>query len=135
MLDEFNSLLVKDKAVLANPFNDPDIDNESTMRAWENGLRQGIGLAVGKLLTQGRSAQVCVLLGAQQLNAKDLDLMPAARHGEEHAGPCVSGQREHGRQCQPVEREGCRTGCSGRRWRRAACRKAVACMSVWAGAW
>lgn len=78
MLDEFNSLLVKDKAVLANPFNDPDIDNENTMRAWENGLRQGIGLAVGKLLTQGRSAQVCVLLGAQQLNAKDLDLMPAA---------------------------------------------------------
>lgn len=76
--DEFNSLLQKDKAKLDNPNDDPDVANEITLAAWRNGLRASIGLWVSKLLTQARSAGITLLLGAQQLNAGDLDLLPNA---------------------------------------------------------
>lgn len=76
--DEFNSLLQKDQVSGSYSLGDPQIDNENTMIRWRNDLRASIGLNVSKLLTQGRSANIMLLLGAQQLMAKDLDMMPSA---------------------------------------------------------
>ncbi|OZG49864.1 type IV secretory system conjugative DNA transfer family protein [Bombiscardovia coagulans] len=77
-IDEFNSLLVKDKSKTANPLGDPEIDNQNTLTDWSNGIRTKIGFNVSTLLTQARSAGIMLLLGAQQLNAGDLDLLPQA---------------------------------------------------------
>ncbi|RSX49837.1 FtsK/SpoIIIE domain-containing protein [Bifidobacterium castoris] len=76
--DEFNSLLQKDKTKISNENNDPDLANEETMRTWRNGLKSSIGMWVSALLTQGRSAGITVLLGAQALKAGDLELLPNA---------------------------------------------------------
>jgi len=49
------------------------------MRAkWEDGLRAKIGLDVSDLLRQARALNIMLLLGAQKLNASDLDLLPDA---------------------------------------------------------
>ena len=78
VIDEFNSLLTKDTGKLDNPFDDPDIDNQNNRTKWENGLRSSIGLAVSRLLTQARALNIMLLLGAQKLNAGQLDLLPQA---------------------------------------------------------
>lgn len=76
--DEFNSLLQKERANIANANDDPDVDNANALADWRNGLRSSIGLYASNLLTQARSAGITVVLGAQQLNAGDLDLLPNA---------------------------------------------------------
>lgn len=76
--DEFNSLLQKDKTKISNENDDPDLAREETMRTWRNGLKSSIGMWVSALLTQGRSAGITVLLGAQALKAGDLELLANA---------------------------------------------------------
>lgn len=78
VIDEFNSLLTKGGVQVANPNNDPDIDNKNMRSKWEDGLRAKIGLDVSDLLRQARALNIMLLLGAQKLNASDLDLLPDA---------------------------------------------------------
>lgn len=78
VIDEFNSLLTKGGVQVANPNNDPDIDNKNMRAKWEDGLRAKIGLDVSDLLRQARALNIMLLLGAQKLNASDLDLLPDA---------------------------------------------------------
>lgn len=75
-LDEFNSTL--ERAPRPRAANgDPDVENENVMNAWEDGLKARIGSLTGRLLKEARSQGITVILGAQQLNASQLDLLPA----------------------------------------------------------
>lgn len=75
-LDEFNRTL--ERAPKPRPANgDPDVENENVMNAYEDGLRARIGSLTGRLLKEARSQGITVILGAQQLNATQLDLLPA----------------------------------------------------------
>jgi hypothetical protein len=85
-IDEFNSLLQKDRAKVPNPFQDPDVANANTRIDWENGLRGAIGLNISAILTQARSAGIMLLLGAQALKSGDLDLLPQASTAKDMLG-------------------------------------------------
>lgn len=74
--DEFNSTLGSGPAQIPNPDGDPDIANRNLTVQWENNLRRSIGVSVGELLTQARSQGITILLGAQKLNAADLNDLP-----------------------------------------------------------
>lgn len=78
VIDEFNSLLTKGGVQVPNPNGDPDIDNKNMRAKWEDGLRAKIGLDVSDLLRQARALNIMLLLGAQKLNASDMDLLPDA---------------------------------------------------------
>lgn len=74
-LDEFNSTL--ERMPKARPSNgDPDVENENAMNAYEGGLKARIGSLTGRLLKEARSQGITIILGAQQLNTSQLDLLP-----------------------------------------------------------
>ncbi len=150
--DEFNSLLQKERANIANANDDPDVDNANALADWRNGLRSSIGLYASNLLTQARSAGITVVLGAQQLNAGDLDLLPNAGMAKGMLARVFLGigntrawRRGCWRECfwvSATRRAMCRrpmsvrrTGCMRRRPVPAACPRAVVCSRTWAVVW
>lgn len=76
-IDEFNSLLGREPVARSRNMG-PEAVNETALSVWRNGLRERIGLEVSKILKEGRSARIMLLLGAQKLNAGALSSMPDA---------------------------------------------------------
>lgn len=77
LIDEFTSLLAKDKA--GERTGRPDVDAEVDRVELENAARSEIGAIVGRITREARSAGVTVALATQQLNAKTLQDLPGGQ--------------------------------------------------------
>lgn len=77
VVDEFTSLITSENPPRA-PFDDPELEAERLAQIAVRNEQRTIGMLIGKLAREARSAGVTLVLGTQKLMAKSLDELPGA---------------------------------------------------------